>query len=127
MAVKTLDNKAAGDVKLADTVFGAAPRVDIVARVVKWQLAKRRAGAHKACKPTDIAQGILKSGKVMQVLQRRWSLLGRINIQCLNRRAACSKMNAIATYVYGSVWIAAMQCELFGGCFDGAFNQFFWK
>jgi large subunit ribosomal protein L4 len=46
-SVKTLDNKAAGDVTLADTVFGIEPRPDIMARVVNWQLAKRRAGTHK--------------------------------------------------------------------------------
>ena len=28
-------------------MFGAEPRVDIMARVVHWQLAKRRAGTHK--------------------------------------------------------------------------------
>ena len=42
VSVKTLDNKAAGDVTLADTVFGIEPRADIMARVVNWQLAKRR-------------------------------------------------------------------------------------
>lgn len=46
-SVKTLDNKAAGDVTLSDTVFGIEPRADIMARVVNWQLAKRRAGTHK--------------------------------------------------------------------------------
>ena len=45
--VTTLDNKAAGDVTLADEVFAVTPRADIVARVVNWQLAKRRAGTHK--------------------------------------------------------------------------------
>ena len=30
--VKTIDNKAAGDITLADAVFGVAPRADIVAR-----------------------------------------------------------------------------------------------
>ena len=48
LAVKTLENKAAGDISLADDVFGIEPRDDIMARVVKWQLAKRRAGTHKA-------------------------------------------------------------------------------
>jgi large subunit ribosomal protein L4 len=47
LSVKTIDNKAAGDITLADSVFAVAPRADIVARVVKWQLAKRRAGTHK--------------------------------------------------------------------------------
>jgi large subunit ribosomal protein L4 len=41
------NNAAAGDIELPDTVFGAEPRVDIMARVVHWQLAKRRAGTHK--------------------------------------------------------------------------------
>ena len=45
--VTTLDSKAAGDITLADDVFAVAPRADIVARVVNWQLAKRRAGTHK--------------------------------------------------------------------------------
>jgi|MDTB01.1.fsa_nt_gb large subunit ribosomal protein L4 len=47
LKVTTLDNKAAGDITLADDVFAVAPRADIVARVVNWQLAKRRAGNHK--------------------------------------------------------------------------------
>lgn len=45
--VITLSNTAAGDIELPDTVFGAEPRADIMARVVHWQLAKRRAGTHK--------------------------------------------------------------------------------
>jgi len=45
--VITLSNAAAGDIDLPDEVFGADPRADIMARVVHWQLAKRRAGTHK--------------------------------------------------------------------------------
>ena len=41
--VKTIDNGASGKIDLAESVFGIEPRSDIVARVVKWQLAKRRA------------------------------------------------------------------------------------
>jgi large subunit ribosomal protein L4 len=41
------DAKAAGSVELPDEIFGQAPRADIVARVIHWQLAKRRAGTHK--------------------------------------------------------------------------------
>ena len=47
LAVKTLDNKDAGEIELADEVFGVTVRRDILARVVQWQLAKRRAGTHK--------------------------------------------------------------------------------
>src|SRR5690349_7956043 len=45
--VITLDNGSAGDIELPEALFGAEPRADIMARVVHWQLAKRRAGTHK--------------------------------------------------------------------------------
>ncbi|MDQ1081264.1 50S ribosomal protein L4 [Pseudoroseomonas cervicalis] len=45
--VITLDNGKAGEIDLPDALFAAAPRADIMARVVHWQLAKRRAGTHK--------------------------------------------------------------------------------
>ena len=45
--IRTLDNAPAGTAELSEAVFGAAPREDIMARVVHWQLAKRRAGTHK--------------------------------------------------------------------------------
>jgi large subunit ribosomal protein L4 len=45
--VTTLDNKTAGEIELDDAVFGLPTRKDILARVVNWQLAKRRAGTHK--------------------------------------------------------------------------------
>ncbi len=48
VAIRTLDNGEAGTAELPDEIFGAAPRTDIMARVVNWQLAKRRAGTHKA-------------------------------------------------------------------------------
>jgi len=45
--VITLDNKAAGEITLSEDVFAAPVRKDILARMVNWQLAKRRAGTHK--------------------------------------------------------------------------------
>ena len=54
LKVTTLDSKTAGDIILADDVFAVAPRADIVARVVKWQLAKRRAGNHKVKSRSEI-------------------------------------------------------------------------
>ena len=44
--VVTLDNEKAGSIELADPVFAAPVRGDILARVVNWQRAKRRAGTH---------------------------------------------------------------------------------
>ena len=46
--VITLENTKAGEIELPEALFGATPRADIMARVVHWQLAKRRAGTHKA-------------------------------------------------------------------------------
>ncbi len=43
----TFDNKQVGEIELDDAVFGVIPRKDILARMVNWQLAKRRAGTHK--------------------------------------------------------------------------------
>jgi large subunit ribosomal protein L4 len=45
--IKTLDNGTAGTLALPDEIFAAALRSDILARVVQWQLMKRRAGTHK--------------------------------------------------------------------------------
>ena len=45
--ITTLDGAAAGSADLPDELFGALPRKDIIARVVHWQLSKRRAGTHK--------------------------------------------------------------------------------
>jgi large subunit ribosomal protein L4 len=59
LAVKSLDNKEVGDIELADAVFGLPMRKDILARVVQWQLAKRRAGTHKTKGISDI-QGTTK-------------------------------------------------------------------
>ncbi len=46
--IRTLDNTSAGEAELPEAIFGAAPRQDIMARVVHWQLARRRSGNHKA-------------------------------------------------------------------------------
>jgi large subunit ribosomal protein L4 len=45
--VISLENKKVGDIELDDAIFGAPVRKDIIARMVNWQLAKRRAGTHK--------------------------------------------------------------------------------
>src|SRR4051794_38423906 len=45
--VITLDNGSAGEIELPEALFAASPPPDIMARVVHWQLAKRRAGTHK--------------------------------------------------------------------------------
>jgi len=46
--VKTREGKDAGKVSLSDAIFGLEPREDILARVIRWQLAKKQQGTHKA-------------------------------------------------------------------------------
>jgi large subunit ribosomal protein L4 len=59
LAVTSLDNQGAGEIELADEIFGLPVRKDILARMVNWQLAKRRAGTHKAKQVGDV-QGTTK-------------------------------------------------------------------
>ena len=48
MKIKSLNlnNKSGKDITLNEKVFGIEPREDIMARVIRWQLAKRRLGNH---------------------------------------------------------------------------------
>ncbi|TWT05733.1 50S ribosomal protein L4 [Reyranella sp. CPCC 100927] len=46
--VVTIDGTEAGEIELADAVFAAPVRKDILQRCVVWQLARRRAGTHKS-------------------------------------------------------------------------------
>ena len=55
LSVRNLDNQEVGDIELADAVFGVKVRPDILARVVAWQLAKRRAGTHKTKGVSEIS------------------------------------------------------------------------
>jgi len=52
--VLTLDNKKAGKIDLAEDIFGVEVRRDILHRVVRWQLAKRRSGNHKTKQRAEI-------------------------------------------------------------------------
>jgi large subunit ribosomal protein L4 len=45
--IYNFDGQTAGSAEVPDEIFGIAPRKDIMARVVHWQLAKRRSGNHK--------------------------------------------------------------------------------
>ena len=52
--VTTLDGGAAGSVELDEAIFGLKPRADLLARCVRWQLAKRRAGTHAVKNRSDV-------------------------------------------------------------------------
>ncbi|MBI3709650.1 MAG: 50S ribosomal protein L4 [Proteobacteria bacterium] len=57
LAVKTLENKDAGSIELDNAVFGLPARPDILARMVRWQLAKRRRGTHDTKEIGEISGG----------------------------------------------------------------------
>jgi large subunit ribosomal protein L4 len=53
--VVNLDNSDAGEIDLDDAVFGVPVRKDLLARMVNYQLAKRRQGTHKTKTVSEIA------------------------------------------------------------------------
>jgi large subunit ribosomal protein L4 len=61
--VKTLSAGEAGEIELNDEVFGKEPRLDILHRVVTWQLEKRRGTARKARERSEVARTGKKLGK----------------------------------------------------------------
>jgi large subunit ribosomal protein L4 len=58
--VTTLDAKKAGTVELPDHVFGLEPRPDILQRMVRYQLAKRRAGTASVKNRSEITASTAK-------------------------------------------------------------------
>jgi large subunit ribosomal protein L4 len=53
--VVNLEAETVGEIELDEAVFGLPVRADLLARAVNWQLAKRRAGTHKAKSISDIS------------------------------------------------------------------------
>ncbi len=60
--VKTLAAADAGEIELSEAVFGKEPRLDILHRVVTWQLEKRRARARGARERSDVKRTGKKLG-----------------------------------------------------------------
>ena len=59
--ITSLDGASAGSIELNDEIFGLEPREDLIARMIRYQLAKRRAGTHAVKNRADIA----RTGKKM--------------------------------------------------------------
>lgn len=53
--VKNFENKTVDSVTLSESVFGLPERKDILHRVVRWQLAKRRGGNHKTKNISEVS------------------------------------------------------------------------
>ncbi len=52
--ITSLDGPADGSIELPDAIFGLEPRQDLIARMVRYQLAKRQAGTHAVKGRADI-------------------------------------------------------------------------
>jgi len=56
LTVTTLEGQDAGQITLSDTIFGLEPREDILQRMVRWQLARKQQGTHKALNRSEISR-----------------------------------------------------------------------
>ena len=61
--VQTLAGKKSGSVELNDAIFGHEPRVDILHRMVRYQLAKRRAGTHQTQERGEVSKTTKRIGR----------------------------------------------------------------
>lgn len=55
LKVVTLENKAAGEIELADAIFGLEVRKDLLHRMVQYQRAKAQSGTHKTKTISEIS------------------------------------------------------------------------
>ena len=54
--LRSIANKKSGNIEISDTIFAIKPREDIIARVIKWQLARRRLGTHKVKSRSEVSK-----------------------------------------------------------------------
>ncbi|MGD0719548.1 MAG: 50S ribosomal protein L4 [Roseiarcus sp.] len=52
--VTSISGDPAGSLELDDAIFGLDPREDLIARMLRWQLAKRQAGTHRTLGRAEI-------------------------------------------------------------------------
>ncbi|MGH6761554.1 MAG: 50S ribosomal protein L4 [Phyllobacterium sp.] len=56
LAITTFEGKEAGTLKVSEEIFGLDPRDDILQRMIRWQLARKQQGTHKAKGRSEIAR-----------------------------------------------------------------------
>ena len=54
-SVIKLDGKKVGDINIDESIFNIEPRVDLITRVINWQLAKKRVGSHSVLSRSEIS------------------------------------------------------------------------
>ena len=60
--IHTIEAKTAGEIELAEHIFGLEPRADLIHRVIQWQLNKRQQGTHQAKSRGEISRTTKKLG-----------------------------------------------------------------
>ena len=60
--VQTLAGKKSGSVEVSDAIFGNEPRVDVLHRMVRYQLAKRRSGTHHVQERGEVSKTTKRIG-----------------------------------------------------------------
>lgn len=60
--VQTLAGKKSGSLDVSDAIFGNEPRADILHRMVRYQLAKRRSGTHQVQERGDVSKTTKRIG-----------------------------------------------------------------
>lgn len=63
VTITTLENKAAGEIELNDSIFGLELRKDVLHRAVRWQRARAQAGTHKTKGRSEVAMTTAKMYK----------------------------------------------------------------
>ena len=54
-SVIKLDGKKVGEINIDESIFNIEPRVDLISRVINWQLAKKRVGSHSVLSRSEIS------------------------------------------------------------------------
>ena len=54
-SVIKLDGKKVGEININESIFNIEPRVDLISRVINWQLAKKRVGSHSVLSRSEIS------------------------------------------------------------------------
>ena len=54
-SVIKLDGKKVGDINIDESIFNIEPRIDLISRVVNWQLSKKRVGSHSVLSRSEIS------------------------------------------------------------------------
>lgn len=76
--VTTLEAKKAGTVDLSDAVFGLNPRADILHRMVRYQLAKRRSGTRSVQDRSEV------TGSTAKIMRQKGSGRARHSTRKVN-------------------------------------------